>query len=196
MQGLADGYFVIPYTIGDHLATTKLAKVTTDRPEFQQSLDEAKNRVSSLLNIKGTHSSEYFHRALGNIMWENVGMGRTEKGLQKAIASIRELRDQFWKDLKVLGTGEAFNQNLEHAGRVADFLEFSELLTRDALHRDESCGGHFREEHQTPEGECQRNDDAFCYAAAWEFQGVGAESVLHKESLQFVEVPLGVRSYK
>ena len=126
-------------------------------------------------------------------MWENVGMARNEKGLLKAIESIRGLRDEFWKDVKVLGSGEAFNQNLEHAGRVADFLEFSELLAYDALQRDESCGGHFREEHQTEEGECERNDEKFCYAAAWEYQGVGKDSILHKEPLEFHECPLGPR---
>lgn len=196
MQGLADGYFVIPYTVGDHIANRKLTKITTDRPEFQEALDAAKSRVNAILNVKGSNSAEYFHRALGKIMWDNVGMGRNERGLLKAIDSIKSLREQFWQDVKVLGSGEQFNQNLEHAGRVADFLEFAELLAGDALHRDESCGGHFREEHQTEEGECQRNDEKFAYVAAWEYKGVGNESVLHKEPLVFVDAPPGVRSYK
>lgn len=196
MQGLADGYFVIPYTIGDHFATSKLSPVSTDHPEFHATLDAAKSRVQAILQVNGTHSAEYFHRSLGKIMWEYVGMARNEKGLLFAIDQIRTLREQFWKDVKVLGSGEAFNQNLEHAGRVADFLEFAELLTRDALYRDESCGGHFREEHQTSEGECERDDKNFLYVSAWEYQGVGAESILHKEPLTFKDVPLGVRNYK
>jgi len=196
MQGLADGYFVIPYTVGDHIANRKLTKVSTDRPEFQAALDAAKSRVNAILNVKGTNSAEYFHRALGKIMWDHVGMARNERGLLKAIDSIKSLREQFWQDVKVLGSGEQFNQNLEHAGRVADFLEFGELLASDALHRDESCGGHFREEHQTDEGECQRNDDKYMYVGAWEYQGVGKESILHKEPLAFVDAPTGVRSYK
>jgi succinate dehydrogenase / fumarate reductase flavoprotein subunit len=196
MQGLADGYFVIPYTIGDHIATHKLTPVSADAPEFGESLAAAKSRVNSILKVNGKRSAEHFHRALGHIMWERVGMARTEKGLLSAIESIRQLRDEFWKDVKVLGSGEAFNQNLEHAGRVADFLEFSELLAYDALHRDESCGGHFREEHQTSEGECDRNDKDFCYVSAWEYQGHANQSVLHKEPLEFNDCHLGTRSYK
>jgi succinate dehydrogenase / fumarate reductase flavoprotein subunit len=196
MQGLADGYFVIPYTVGDHIANRKVVPISADRPEFHDALTQAKSRVESILNVNGTRSAEYFHRALGNIMWEDVGMARNEKGLIKAIDSIRSLREQFWKEVKVLGSGQSFNQNLEHAGRVADFLEFSELLALDALQRDESCGGHFREEHQTDEGECKRNDDKFCYVAAWEYQSVGSDPILHKESLSFNDAPLGVRSYK
>jgi succinate dehydrogenase / fumarate reductase flavoprotein subunit len=196
MQGLADGYFVIPYTVGDHIATRKVTPVSTDRPEFHAALDAAKSRVSAILNVNGTHSTEYFHRALGKIMWDHVGMARNEKGLLQAISEIQSLREQFWQDVKVLGSGETLNQNLEHAGRVADFLEFGELLARDALHRDESCGGHFREEHQTEDGECERNDADFSYVSAWEHQGVGAESILHQEPLKFVEAPLGIRSYK
>ncbi len=196
MQGLADGYFVIPYTVGDHIATKKLKPVSTEAPEFGEALTTAKSRVASILKVNGKRSAEQFHRALGHIMWDHVGMGRNEKGLLKAIDSIKQLREEFWSDVKVLGSGETLNQNLEHAGRVADFLEFSELLARDALHRDESCGGHFREEHQTSEGECARNDDKFCYAAAWEFQGVGGDSILHKEPLTFEHCPLGTRSYK
>jgi succinate dehydrogenase / fumarate reductase flavoprotein subunit len=196
MQGLADGYFVVPYTIGDHFATSKLSPVSTDRPEFQEALAAAKSRIESILKVNGKTSAEHIHRALGKIMWEYVGMARNEKGLLIAIDAIRNLREQFWKDVKVLGSGETLNQNLEHAGRVADFLEFAEVLTKDALHRDESCGGHFREEHQTEDGECLRDDDKFSYAAAWEYQGVGVDSVLHKEPLTFKDVPLGVRNYK
>ncbi len=195
MQGLADGYFVVPYTIGDHFAKTKQEKVTTDHPEFRGALEASQQRVKTLLNINGRRSVDQFHRALGKIMWDHVGMARNEAGLKEAVQQIRQLRDDFWKDVKVVGAGEAFNQNLEHAGRVADFMEFSELLATDALYRDESCGGHFREEHQA-EGECVRNDDAFCHVAAWEFKGVGAAPVLHKEPLSFEEIPLATRSYK
>jgi succinate dehydrogenase / fumarate reductase flavoprotein subunit len=196
MQGLADGYFIIPYTIAHHFATSKLAKVSTDQPEFKEALVDSRNRVERLLGVNGRRSVDQFHRALGKIMWEYVGMARNEHGLKKAISEIRALRDEFWNDVKVLGSGEAFNQNLEHAGRVADFLEFGELLAFDALHRDESCGGHFREEHQTDDGECVRNDEEFCYVAAWEYQGLGAEPTLHKEPLAFHDCPLGTRSYK
>jgi len=196
MQGLADGYFVIPYTIGDHIATRSLKTVSTDAPEFGQALAAAKSRVESILQVNGKRSVEQFHRALGQIMWDHVGMGRNAQGLLHAIDSIKQLREEFWQDVTVLGSGDTFNQNLEHAGRVADFLEFAELLARDALHRGESCGGHFREEHQTSDGECARNDDKFCYAAAWEFQGVGGDSILHQESLTFNDCPLGTRSYK
>ena len=196
MQGLADGYFVIPYTIADHLAGKKLAKVDTAHVAFAEALEYSRNRTQSLLKVKGRRSVDDFHRSLGKIMWNHVGMARTAQGLQTAIGKIRDLRDAFWDDVKVLGEGEQLNQNLEHAGRVADFMEFAELLAIDALDRDESCGGHFREEHQTPDGECQRNDEQFCHASAWEYQGVGAEPVLHKEPLTFEEVPLGTRSYK
>lgn len=196
MQGLADGYFVIPYTLASHLANSKLPKVTTDQPEFKEALVDSRNRVESLLKVNGRRSVDQFHRALGKIMWNYVGMARNEKGLETAIQEIRQLREEFWKDVRVLGTGEAFNQSLEHAGRVADFLEFGELLAYDALHRDESCGGHFRVEHQTDDGECVRNDDKFCYAGAWEHQGVGQNAVLHKEPLEFHDCHLGTRSYK
>jgi succinate dehydrogenase / fumarate reductase flavoprotein subunit len=196
MQGLADGYFVIPYTLGNHLATHGSKPVTTDDPAFKEALVESRNRTERLLAIKGTRTVDSFHRELGHIMWDYVGMARNEAGLNHAIGKIGELREQFWKDVRVLGSGEALNQNLEHAGRVADFLEFGELLARDALHRDESCGGHFREEHQTPEGEADRDDENFCYAAAWEYKGQGANETLHKEPLTFDEVHLTKRSYK
>jgi succinate dehydrogenase / fumarate reductase flavoprotein subunit len=196
MQGLADGYFVIPYTIGDHLATTKLAKVSADSAPFQATLLESKQRVGKLLNVNGRRSVDQFHRALGKIMWDKVGMARNAAGLETAIQQIRGLRDEFWKDVRVMGTGDAFNQNLEHAGRVADFMEFAELLATDALYRDESCGGHFREEHQSDEGECVRNDADFCHVAAWGYTGDGTAPVLHKEALTFEEVHLATRSYK
>ena len=196
MQGLADGYFVIPYTIGDHLARTTFAAVSEDHPECKASLVESRNRVEALLAVNGTRTVDSYHRELGRILWDRCGMGRTAEGLQQAIGEIRNLRDDYWQNVKVLGSGTTLNQNLEHAGRVADFLEFGELLCRDALHRNESCGGHFREEYQTPEGEALRDDDNFAYVAAWEFQGVGEDATLHKEPLTFKNVPLATRSYK
>lgn len=196
MQGLADGYFVIPYTIADHLAGKKLARITTDHDAFNEALDASRSRTDQLLKVKGHRSVDELHRKLGKIMWNHVGMARNAAGLQTALQQIRSLRQEFWDDVKVLGEGNELNQNLEHAGRVADFMEFAELLTLDALVRDESCGGHFREEHQTPDGECQRDDANFCHAAAWEYRGADAEPVLHKEPLTFDEVPLGTRSYK
>jgi succinate dehydrogenase / fumarate reductase, flavoprotein subunit len=196
MQGLADGYFVIPYTIADHLATSKHAKVTTDHPEVKGALVEARNHTEKLLGINGRRSVDQFHRELGKIMWNHVGMARNAQGLSQALDQIRGLRAEFWEDVKVLGQGDSFNQMLEHAGRVADFMEFAELLTLDALNRDESCGGHFREEHQTPDGECLRNDQDFCYVAAWEHRGVGEQPTLHKEPLTFEEVHLATRDYK
>ncbi|HUQ70700.1 MAG TPA: fumarate reductase/succinate dehydrogenase flavoprotein subunit [Planctomycetaceae bacterium] len=196
MQGLADGYFVIPYTIADHLATSKHAKVTTDHPEMKAALVECRNQTEKLLGIKGRRSVDQFHRELGKIMWNHVGMARTAPGLTQALDQIRGLKDEFWRDVKVLGQGASFNQMLEHAGRVADFMEFAELLTLDALRRDESCGGHFREEHQTPDGECLRNDNDFCYVAAWEHNGAGADPTLHKELLTFEGVHLATRDYK
>ncbi|MDX1970039.1 MAG: fumarate reductase/succinate dehydrogenase flavoprotein subunit [Planctomycetaceae bacterium] len=196
MQGLADGYFVIPYTIADHFATSKLGKVTTDHPAFKEAMIESRNKTERLLGTKGRRSVDTFHRALGKIMWDKVGMARNAQGLQQAIDQIRNLREEFWQDVRVLGSGDSFNQMLEHAGRVADFMEFAELLAIDALERDESCGGHFREEHQTPDGECQRNDKDFCYVAAWQFNGESAPPTLHKEPLTFEEVHLATRSYK
>ena len=196
MQGLADGYFVIPYTLGNYLATTKLEKVTTDHPEFKKAEAEAKGRINQLLSIKGTRTVDDFHRELGLLMWDKCGMSRTEAGLKEALKRIPEIREEFWKDVNVLGENEEFNQALEKAGRVADFLEFAELFAADALHRMESCGGHFREESQTPEGEALRDDENFCYVGAWEFNGVGQAPTLHKEALTFENVPLTQRSYK
>jgi succinate dehydrogenase / fumarate reductase flavoprotein subunit len=196
MQGLADGYFIIPYTVGDYLATTGPVKLTTDLPEFREALASATERTKTMLAINGSRSVDSFHRALGQVMWDKVGMSRNEAGLNEAIEEIRALREEFWRNVRVLGEGGEFNQSLEKAGRVADFLEFAELLAQDALHRRESCGGHFREESQTEENEALRDDENFCYAAAWEFTGVGNTPVLHKEPLTFQEVQLTQRSYK
>ena len=196
MQGLADGYFVVPYTIGNHLASSSQSPVTTDHEAFREAAASVSDRTSRLLGVNGHQSVDSFHRRLGAIMWEQCGMSRSKPGLIQAIEEIRGLRDEFWNDVRVMGENDHFNQNLEHAGRVSDFLEFGELLALDALHREESCGGHFREEHQTGENEAKRNDEDFCYSAAWQFNGVGAEPTLHKEHLDFVDVPLATRSYK
>jgi len=196
MQGLSDGYFVIPYTIGDHLATTDLPSVPEDHPACKQALATAEDRINQLMDVGGSRSVDSFHRELGQIMWDNCGMARNKAGLVGAIGDIRALRDQFWSDVRVLGNGDTLNQSLEKAGRVADFLEFGELLATDALEREESCGGHFREEHQTEEGEAQRRDDDFMHVAAWEFNGVGEEPTMHKEQLTFDHVPPTTRSYK
>jgi succinate dehydrogenase / fumarate reductase flavoprotein subunit len=195
MQGLADGYFVLPYTMGHYLASNKFEKVTTDHPEFQAAIEAVKQRTSRLLNINGKRSADSFHRALGKIMWEQCGMARNAAGLTKAIQEIPAVREEFWQNLTVPGTGDSLNQQLEKAGRVADFLEFGELMCRDALHREESCGGHFREEYQEA-GEAKRNDDDFCYVAAWEYTGDDKAPVLHKEPLEFENVHLATRSYK
>ncbi len=196
MQGLSDGYFVIPYTIGDHLATHPLPAVSEDHPACKAALATAEGRISQLMGVGGSRSVDSFHRELGQIMWDNCGMARNKAGLTSAISEIRDLRDQFWNDVRVLGSEATLNQSLEKAGRVADFLEFGELLAADALEREESCGGHFREEYQTGEGEAQRNDDDFTHVAAWEFHGVGEESTMHKEPLSFENVPPTTRSYK
>jgi succinate dehydrogenase / fumarate reductase flavoprotein subunit len=196
MQGLADGYFVIPYTIGDHLARTKFSPITEDHPACKDALVDARNWVERLLSVNGSRTVDSFHRALGKIMWDKCGMGRTADGLREAIGEIRTLRDEFWNDVKVVGGSGSYNQNLEHAGRVADFLEFGELLCADALNRNESCGGHFREEYQTPDGEALRDDENYSYVAAWRFNGVGEEETLHKEPLKFENVKLATRSYQ
>jgi succinate dehydrogenase / fumarate reductase flavoprotein subunit len=196
MQGLADGYFVLPVTIGDYLAGQLGKKVSAERPEFKQAIAEVNDRVSRLLAAKGTRSVDSYHKELGSIMWEYCGMARSADGLKKAIGLIRALRDQYWKDVKVLGTGEEPNQSLERAGRVADFFELAELMCIDALQRNESCGGHFRVEYQTPEGEAERNDDEYLYVSAWEFTGDKSEPKLHKETLAYEEVKLATRSYK
>ena len=196
MQGLADGYFVLPATIGNYLAQQMGKKVGADRPEFRQVESEIKARVQRLLSAKGTRSVDSFHRELGNITWNDCGMARSREGLQKAINAIRTLREEYWRNVRVLGAGEEPNQSLEKAGRVADFFELAELMCIDALHREESAGGHFRVEHQTADGEAKRDDDKFAYVAAWEFKGENAKPELHKEKLVFENVHLAQRSYK
>jgi succinate dehydrogenase / fumarate reductase flavoprotein subunit len=196
MQGLADGYFIIPYTLGDYLATARPAPVDPARAEVRAVEAAVRERVGRLLAVNGTRTVDDFHRALGKILWERCGMERNAAGLRQALAEIPRLREEFWRDVRVLGTGEELNQSLERAGRVADFLEFAELMCRDALHREESCGGHFRTEHQTPDGEAQRDDANFAYVAGWEYAGPGKEPVLHKEKLVFENVHLATRSYK
>jgi succinate dehydrogenase / fumarate reductase flavoprotein subunit len=196
MQGLADGYFIIPYTIGDYLASTKLEKVSADQPEFQAAKRGVADMTQQLLGIDGKRTVDSFHRELGLLLWEDCGMARNATGLKRALGRIPELREEFWRNVNVPGSDAELNQALEKAGRVADFLEFAELMCTDALHREESCGGHFREEYQTPDGEAQRDDSRFAYAAAWEFRGVGNAPVLCKEPLTFEYVPLTQRSYK
>ena len=196
MQGLADGYFIIPYTIGDYLASAKLEKVSADQPEFEAAKRGVADMTRQLLGIDGKRTVDSFHRELGHILWEDCGMARNARGLRRALGRIPELREEFWRNVNVPGSDAELNQALEKAGRVADFLEFAELMCTDALHREESCGGHFREEHQTPDGEAQRDDSRFAYAAAWEFRGVGNAPVLCKEPLTFEYVPLTQRSYK
>jgi succinate dehydrogenase / fumarate reductase flavoprotein subunit len=196
MQGLADGYFIIPYTIANYLAGIAPGPVTADHPEFVRSREDVACLTSKLLAINGKRTVSDFHRELGRIMWEHVGMARSEKGLQEALARIPALRAEFWENVKVTGTGTELNQELEKAGRVADYLEFGELMARDALHRKESCGGHFRVEYEMPDGEAKRDDENFCYVAAWEFRGLDRAPELHKEPLTFESVKLAVRSYK
>ncbi|MCB1179454.1 MAG: fumarate reductase/succinate dehydrogenase flavoprotein subunit [Leptospiraceae bacterium] len=196
MQGLADGYFILPYTIGDYFANHGKDKVTTDHPEFKKALEEVNNRTKKLLEIPGKRTVDSFHKELGKVMWDYCGMARNKEGLEKAIKKIPEIRAEFWENVKVLGKGDALNPSLEKAGRVADFLEFGELMCIDALNRDESCGGHFRTEHQTDEGEAKRNDDKYCYVSAWEFQGDGKKPKENKEDLEFENVKLAQRSYK
>ncbi|MEW2141756.1 fumarate reductase/succinate dehydrogenase flavoprotein subunit [Micromonospora vinacea] len=196
MQGLADGYFVLPTTIANYLASGPLEKVDASHPAAVEARTDVEDRVQRLLAVDGDRTVDSFHRELGQIMWEHCGMERSEAGLRKAIDEIRSLREQFWQRVKVSGTGEELNQSLEKAGRVADFFELAELMCIDALHREESCGGHFRAEHQTPDGEAQRDDDRFAYVAAWEFTADGEPSVLHKEDLKFEYVHPTQRSYK
>ncbi len=196
MQGLADGYFIIPHTIGNYLAGANLPKVTPDHAAFKDAEATQRDMVNKLLAVKGKRPAIEFHRELGKIMWDKCGMARTEKSLKEALVEIPKLRERFWKDVNVLGGAGDLNQNLEEAGRIADFLEFGELLVYDALNREESCGGHFREEHATPDGEAQRDDENFCYVAAWEWKGTGKLPELHKEMLTFENVHLTQRSYK
>ncbi|MGE5813924.1 MAG: fumarate reductase/succinate dehydrogenase flavoprotein subunit [Acidobacteriota bacterium] len=196
MQGLADGYFVIPYTLAHYLASTPLPKVSTAHDEFREAEARVKERTTRLLNVKGNETPRSLHRRLGKVMWDHVGMARNAAGLKQALQIIPQLRDEFWESVSVTGEAGDLNKNLEYAGRVADHLEFAELLTLDALHREESCGGHFREEYQTPDGEARRDDEHYSYVAAWEFTGVGKEPVLHKEPLNFEYVKPSQRSYK
>lgn len=197
MQGLADGYFVIPYTIGDYLATIGPAdKITADHPAFKEAEQSVKDMINRLLAVKGNKTTDEFHRELGHIMWEYCGMSRNAEGLKKAKKMIQELRREFWSNVRVMGENEELNQSLEHAGRVADFLELGELMVDDALNRNESCGGHFREEYQTEEGEALRDDANYTYVAAWEYKGENQPAVLHKEELVFENVKLTQRSYK
>ena len=195
MQGLADGYFIIPYTLGDYIATEKPDRVSTDLPEFEEAENTVKDNVKKLLSINGKQTVDNIHKRLGQIMWDKVGMSRNAQGLQEAIKEIRELREEFWTDVQIPQTDKEVNQTLERAGRVADFLELGELMAVDALNREESCGTHFREEYQTEDGEALRRDDEFAYVAAWEFKNVG-EWELHKEPLKFEFVKLSTRSYK
>ncbi len=195
MQGLADGYFVIPYTIGDYFAREGFKNITTDRPEFKEAEAKVKDGINKLLSINGKRTPDDFHRALGKIMWDKCGMARNESGLKEALKKIPELREEFWSNLKVTGTNGELNQEIEKAGRVADFLEFGELMCKDALTREESCGGHFREEYQTEEGEAKRNDDKFCHVSAWKYDGVGKVTEV-REKLEYENVYLAVRSYK
>jgi succinate dehydrogenase / fumarate reductase flavoprotein subunit len=196
MQGLADGYFVLPSTLPNYLAGQIGKRPSTDHPEFEKIDTEVRTRVKRLLEVKGKRSVDSFHRELGLLLWDKCGMSRNAAGLEEAIARIPQLREEFWQNVTVPGQGETFNQSLERAGRVADFLEFGELMCRDALARDESCGGHFREEHQTPEGEAVRDDEHYANVFAWEFQGDEAEPKLHREPLHFESVHLATRSYK
>ena len=196
MQGLADGYFVVPATIASHLAGRVLPKVTTDHPAFAEAEGTARAMTDRFLGLRGTRTVDSYHRELGLLMWDECGMARTREGLAKAKARIAELREAFWQDIRIPGDAENINQELEKAGRVADFLEFAELFADDASVREESCGGHFREEYQTPEGEALRDDENFCHAAAWEFQGPGKPEARHVEPLTFEYVKLTQRSYK
>jgi succinate dehydrogenase / fumarate reductase flavoprotein subunit len=196
MQGLADGYFVIPYTLGDYLAGISQERISTDRPEFKEAMDKVNQTINKILSIKGKRTVDELHRELGLTMWEYCGMSRTDAGLRKAKTKIQELKKEFWQNVAVLGSGNELNQELEKAMRVADFIELGELMVDDALNRSESCGGHFREESQTPDGEALRKDDEFAYVAAWEYKGDNQPEVLHKEELKFDNVKLTQRSYK
>ena len=196
MQGLADGYFVIPSTLPNYLATITPGEVTTENPEFKKIEKEVTDKTEKLLSIKGKRSVDSFHRELGLLLWDKCGMARTKEGLEEALEKIPEIRKEFWSNVRIPGDGDSLNQELEKAGRVADFLEFGELMCRDALNREESCGGHFRSEYQDDEGEAKRNDADYAYVAAWEYRGDDTEPVLHKENLEFETVKLATRSYK
>ena len=197
MQGLADGYFVLPYTIGDYLSDDiRTGSIPTDSPEFEAAETEVRERLEKFINNKGTNSVDYYHRKLGKIMWNKCGMSRNEEGLKEAIQEIQDLREDFYANVNVPGKADEFNEQLAKAGRVADFLELGELFAKDALERTESCGGHFREESQTPEGEALRDDENFTFVSAWEYQGKPSEAILHKEDLNYEEIEVKTRSYK
>jgi succinate dehydrogenase / fumarate reductase flavoprotein subunit len=196
MQGLADGYFILPYTIPNYIASNSLEKVDTSHPAFAAVKEEVSQRISKLLSIQGKRTVDSFHKELGKLIWDNCGMARSAEGLRTNLARVPELREEFWHNLKIIGTGAELNQSLEKAGRVADFLELGELMCLDALVREESCGGHFRVESQTPDGEALRNDERFSFVSAWEWKGEGQEWALHQEPLAFEYVHLAQRSYK
>jgi succinate dehydrogenase / fumarate reductase flavoprotein subunit len=196
MQGLADGYFIIPYTVAHYLGSTTFPPVTIEHDAFKEAEADVQGRIDRLLAVKGSKTPRQLHRELGQVMWDDVGMARNDAGLRRALARIPQLREEFWRNVSVPGPKNNLNKNLEYAGRVADYLEFAEVLALDALHRTESCGGHFREESQTPDGEALRDDRNFSYVAAWEFTGVGKPPVLHKEELAFEYVIPSQRSYK
>ncbi len=197
MQGLADGYFILPYTIQNYLYDQfRIPRMSTDLPEFKEAEDSARERIEKLMNIKGKHSVDFFHKKLGQIMWDYVGMARNEKGLNKALQLIKELKEEFWHDVRIPGRSDSLNPELEKAGRVADFFDLAQLITQDALHRNESCGGHFREEYQTEDGEALRNDKDFAYVAAWEYTGENQPEKLHKEDLNYQFIEIKQRNYK
>ena len=197
MQGLADGYFVLPYTISNYLADDiRTGAISTEHAEFEQAEKNVKDRLDFFMNNKGTKTVDYFHKKLGKVMWEKCGMARNKQGLEEAIVEIKAIRDEFWKEVRVPGVQNSFNQELEKAGRVADFIELGDLMCRDALNREESCGGHFREEHRTEEGEAMRNDADYAYVAAWKYKGENETPELHKEDLKFENIELKQRSYK
>ncbi len=196
MQGLADGYFIVPNTIGNYIARNPVEPVDVDHPDVRRAEDEVRGRIDRLVNLNGTRTVDSIHRELGRLMWDECGMSRDAAGLRKALAQIPELRQEFWENGVVIGDGDRLNQSLERAGRIADFLELGELMCRDALLREESCGGHFRQEHQTPEGEAQRDDANFMHVSVWEYTGANSEPVEHREGLEFAHVPPSTRSYK
>lgn len=196
MQGLADGYFIIPYTIGNYLASISLNGTSSEDAEFKEAEESVKSQISKLLSVKGNKTVLEYHRELGLLIWEDIGMARNQKGLKHALEAIPKLKEEFWQNVLIPEDSANLNKHLEFAGRVADYFELGELMARDALQREESCGGHFREEHQTPEGEAQRNDEDFTFVAAWEYQGAAKEAELHKEPLTFEDVELTQRSYK
>jgi succinate dehydrogenase / fumarate reductase flavoprotein subunit len=196
MQGLADGYFILPYTLGNYLAGTKQTPAPVEGADFKRGETEVGERLQRLLSVKGQRSAQSFHRQLGKLMWDQCGMARGEQSLKKALNEIPAIREEFWHNVSVTGGEQELNQVLEYAGRVADFLEFAELLCHDALDRDESCGAHFRIEHQMPDGEAKRNDEQYSHVSAWEYAGIDRPPILHKEMLEFEEVHPSVRSYK